>query len=310
MINNKEILERVKFLNSTITIRKAVESDGDIFVDLFNSYYKRKTTIHYFIWQFFESPYKSAIYLAFDKDLLIGFCGIKIYPLTNGLSTGFVIDFLIDEAYRKRGLAFLIDEHILNFCLDNNVACLSALPNNFGNAALKSLGFKTLSKIDTLFLDTSKWCCSAYNISEPASLISEIVEFKKDDKFRGWRFDKNPLYAYIKVSLSDCCFAITKIYKDSVSNESFGDIVDMQFVSLKDALSLIHKVIEEMSKYSVTVITTWALPHTHLYKCLINNGFVEKEQERYFCLKPLNPEFERLKSIELWNLVEADAEIF
>lgn len=307
---SKEIIERVKELNPTVCIKQAKETDADAFVNLFNIYYKRKTSKAYFNWQFFESPFASALFMAFDGDKLIGYYGIKIYPLTNNSNAGFAIDFLIDETHRKKGIAFLLDEQVIQFCNENKAGCLTALPNAFGNAAFKALGFKSIIKVDTLLLDTLN---RPVGYVEPLIIANENglqIGFKKDESFRHWRFDLNPLYKYKKVSLNDNCFAITKIFTDPVSKESFGDIVDIHFDSLNIAFRLVDKVVAEMVLQNVKAITIWALPHTHLYNGLTTKGFLKQTQERYFCVKPLTPEFENLASVQLWNLVEADAEIY
>lgn len=313
MSTNLEIITRVKELNPTIHIKKAQQSDANLFVELFNLHYKRKTTNDYFEWQFFKSPFPSSLYLAFDEHELIGFCGVKIFELTNNLKTGFIIDFLVHESYRKKGLAFLLEEKVHDFCVSHNVHGITTLPNGFGNSAFKALGFKSLSKIDTLIFDTvANGNNGTHNQSELTKYrdYTQDINFYKDQVFRKWRFDFNPLYKYEYVRLNDSTFAITKIFCSPNSEERYGDIVDIRYHNIEEASVLIELVIQNMTKKNISIITTWALKHTDLYKLLSIRGFVSRSQERFFCIKILQPEFEKIASIEKWNLVQADAEIF
>lgn len=309
---NKDIIERVKGLNPTLFIKKAELSDADLFVNLFNTYYTRKTSSSYFYWQFFECPFPSTLFMVFDGNILIGFFGVKIYPLNNNSNAGFAVDFLIDKIYRNKGIAFLLYEHVIEFCAENKATCLTALPNVFGNSAFKSLGFKSLGRIDTLEIDifkkNKKIDCieTAINTNEKRLHIG----FKKDEHYRMWRFKLNPLYIYKKITLEDNCFCMTKIFTDPVTKLSFGDIVDIQFECITEVSRLVDMVINEMFLQNIKTLTIWALPHTLLYKILIEKGFMNQIQERYFCLKIIDTQFEVLNNIQLWNLVQADCEIY
>jgi len=64
MKNFQSHIEWAKRVNGNLTIRKATESDGNAFVNLYNQYYRhRKTSIDYFKWQFLDSPFKSQLFL-------------------------------------------------------------------------------------------------------------------------------------------------------------------------------------------------------------------------------------------------------
>jgi GNAT superfamily N-acetyltransferase len=145
-----DYLERVREINPDIIVREAERTDGTHFVALFNSYYKRKTSIAYFQWQFFDTPYEAKLFTAFDDGKLVGYLGVKIYPLSGNILAGFAVDLLIDEPYRKRGIAYLLGAEIMDFCKSRGVAVMAALPNAYGNAAFKSFGWKSIAKIDTL----------------------------------------------------------------------------------------------------------------------------------------------------------------
>lgn len=213
MKNFQSHIEWAKRVNGNLTIRKATESDGNAFVNLYNQYYRhRKTSIDYFKWQFLDSPFKSQLFLVWDKDQLIAYSGLKIYVLSNNLSTGFVIDFLIDLAYRNRGLAFLLEDAIITYCNEHDVHLLTALPNQFGNAALMGMGWTTLAKIDSMVLDLKKVDRFTTIDSKPKENLEKTLKFHKDELFRSWRFDKSPVYKYEYVFNESNAAAITKLF--------------------------------------------------------------------------------------------------
>jgi GNAT superfamily N-acetyltransferase len=311
MKNFQAHIELAKRINSDLTIRKATESDGSSFVNLYNQYYRsRKTSIEYFKWQFLDSPFDSQLFLVLQNDELIAYCGLKIYFLSNNLSTGFLIDFLIDEAYRKRGIACLLEDAITSYCRERDVLLLSALPNPFGNAAFKAMGWTTVAKLDSMVLDLKENHLLTARKVKPQEVTEELVKFYKDEKYRSWRFDQSPVYSYEYVSKGKAV-AVTKLFLDSSNGSTCGDIVDI-VVSEHEELAepLIDEVIIYMNAKQVNTLTCWALPHTKLYAVLINKGFKRIPQNRFFSVKPLSSENEYLVSLNKWDLVEADSEVY
>jgi len=305
-------IEWAKRTNSGLTIRKATESDGNTFVDLYNQYYKnRKTSIDYFKWQFLDSPFDSQLFLVFNNDKLIAYCGLKIYKLSNNLNTGFVIDFLIDESYRNRGIAFLLENAITLYCKERDVLLLSALPNIFGNAALKAMGWTSVAKVDTMVLDLKENHSLNKIEVKPHQSKEELVKFYKNEIYRNWRFNQSPVYSYEYVSKGNKAVAVTKLFFDSVNDVIYGDIVDIELSEHEElAESLIDEVITNMDAQQVKTLTCWAFPHTNLYGVLINKGFKSLPQNRFFCVKPLSSQNEYLVSLNKWDLVEADSEVY
>ena len=309
-----EYLYRVKQLNSSVTIKEASAYEGVHFVELFNKYYSRKTSLAYFKWQFFESPFESRLFTAYEEGKLIGFYGIKIYKLSNNILTGFAIDFLVDEAYRKRGIAYLFEEKICDFCYTHKVSILTSLPNSFGNAALKALGWSSIAKLDTLIIDRKDFDhkrLSELLTNQTAHSNDECINFIKTDKYRSWRYDYNPLYNYELIEVDESTFSITKLFTDPGENIIYGDIVEIVYANdLQKVAMLFEKIGEYMDANKVQTITTWALEHTQLYTLLMLIGFTKMPQERFFCIKLLDENFADLRQIHNWDIIQSDAEIF
>ncbi len=328
---NRSTLSEV---NQGLNIRHAGPGDGPAFVALFNTYYKRKTSLEYFKWQFFHSPFESRLFTAFDKDRLVGIYGIKIIPLTNGIVTGFVVDVLIDESYRRRGIGHLLETEAENFCREKKAAVLSVLPNAAGNAAFKSYGWKSVAKIDTLVMDRPVLSESdnVPVLSEsdnvpvlpegagvPAGWIDPIdpyIEFAKGREFREWRYDRHPVYKYENIALDNANFAITKAFTDPFNGNRYQDIVEIVYNGPAELRSLLGKIFEQEQAGQTGqtgqtgTLTVWALPHTPLFGFLSDLGFRALQQERFFCLKVLDQRIDWLYQVDKWNLSEIDAEIF
>lgn len=310
MNNFEEILKRVKELNKDIIIRKAGIDDADIFVELFNQNYKRKTNSFYYKWQFFNDAYPSALFLALESGELIGFYGVKVYKVTNIGKVAFAIDFLIHEKARKKGVAVLLDEYVRAFCHLNNVKSITALPNSQGNAAFRALGYKSLSKIDTLVYDLA---LNSFDRKKKINYLKkESTKFSyfKDRKYLYWRFESNPIYEYEYVIINEKCYAYIKVFTDPISRISCGDIVHVIYDDFENLIKLVQLCIQKLKIIGISSLTIWAMPHSNLFTTLAQFGFVIQQQERYFCVRDVvKTEIDQLDFLN-WTLEESDAEIY
>jgi GNAT superfamily N-acetyltransferase len=306
----RDLIPRIKELNDTIVIRTADLNDGPGFVQLFNTYYKRKTSLEYFKWQFISSPYESKLFAAFDGTRLVGFYGIKLYPLTNGLLTGFAIDFLIDESCRKKGIGYLLEAEVEDFCRIRNVSVLTALPNGSGNAAFKAFGWQSVSKIDTLVKGLPIATGMIDPVDKAYSEEGHYIEYAKSKEFREWRYNAHPAYKYEYVTVDKDNFAVAKLFANPFDKKNYQDIVEISYSSPENLAKILEKVFREATDKNVDSITIWALPHTTLFRSLVQQGFTSLPQERFFCMKMLDEKMEPLYDLKKWNLAEIDAEIY
>lgn len=251
---------------------------------------------------------------SWEDEKLIGFCGVKLYPLSDGGLSAVVVDFLIDESYRKRGVGHLLESAIVNFSIARNAKILTVLPNFQGNAAFKALGWISLAKIENLVLEPSKFSGVSSNYIYNAKVLEsdKSVYFVKSMAYRKWRFDKNPHYKYDVIKINDKFSATTKLFKDPISGILYGDILDISIQG--NCTPFINQLLDDSVKHLFSLgaqrIMTWALPHTSLFTLYKKAGFSCQPQERYFCVKLIDDAFKDLNEIEKWILVPADAEIF
>ncbi len=308
-MTDPSLIQRIRSINPTIDVREATVKDGAQFVKLFNTYYKRKTNTDYFKWQFFDSPAESRLFAAFDRQNLIGYYGVKLCRLSNGVSAGFLVDLLVDEMYRKRGVQYLLHDELLRYCESSNVSVVLSLPNASGNAALNAMGWRTIAKIDNLILEKAELRSKNVN-SADSNGRKQLIEFVKNEEYVKWRFRNNPIYRYNEITINKNSHAVTKLFNDPVTKVMYGDIVDIKLNQPASFNSLFNKIVERMVENKVHALTTWALPHTEAFFYLNKIGFMSSPQERYFCIKLLDSSCAELEQIENWNLVQADAEIY
>ena len=168
MSSDNSILNSIKRINPNITIREGQEIDADQFIQLMNSHYKRIKTKEYFVWQFLKTPFPSRLFVACDKDKIIGFCGIQIKRLSNGMRCGVTIDLFIDPAYRNRGIFYLLEDAVNNFAKSNNAVAIVTFPNSSGiNAHVSIRGWEKVGEIYTWELLLDEFLQATHNQMMP-----------------------------------------------------------------------------------------------------------------------------------------------
>lgn len=311
LTNHTMIHRRVRQLNPNIEVRSAMISDAQHFTSLMNKQYSlRQKSEEYFYWQFIKTNRKTNLFVAYESETYVGCYGVQIHPLSNGVSCGFAVDLLVDDKYRNRGLFVLLEDEVCKYAFAEGSVAVTVLTNKLGKKAHTALGWQHIGTINTVLL--SKYPENTVQIDLELGEPKLMVYFPKDKSYRHWRYDQNPQYKYDYLSLASGELAITKIFTDPVTHQRFGDIVDFDADLNNPEImkNLFLKAIGHLQDQGVTEITTWALAHTPLRKVLGSLGFTEMAQERYFCVKVLDPEYTYLYDFANWQLVQADAEIY
>jgi GNAT superfamily N-acetyltransferase len=304
-----------------LEIRTVARDEGEGFVALMNAAYSRKKSLDYFLWQYFQTPFKSVMIGAFLKERLIGSIGLQCRKLNNGLVGGQVIDIIVAEGYRKQGVFTKLAEYAIDYYA-NEMDFGFIFPNEAGRAAVKrALGWKEVGLIKTLFFNKQKSDSSSISGIDPVDDLRSIdmdngknvtdrVYLLRDKGCMRWRFGMNPEYKYFIVSVMNN-FCVGKIFTDPVSGTKYGDIVDYGFEANMDIMKgLLTATICYFQEKGIDCITTWALPETAVNTLLVNVGFIESQQARFFCLKTFTEGLHSLYDFRNWLLVEADSEVY
>lgn len=279
-----------------------------------NAQYSRKKSGAYFLWQYFNSYYPAILMCAFTNDKLIGMFGLQKRKLNNGANVGQALDLLIAPEWRGKDIFKQLGERAIHYFRDIDLLCV--FPNfNGKNASEKSLGWKTLGKINSMCIHHKDIKNTSSNTLELLPKPKKMVTFNKFDynpEIRHWRYNQHPEYEYSKIPKTSIAFAVTKIFTDPDNSQCIGDIVDFECalnnkVILKE---LFLRASLRLKEQGVESVTTWALPHMPLRDVVASIGFTEIQKERYFCVKVLNPQYKYLYDFSSWHLVQADAEIY
>jgi GNAT superfamily N-acetyltransferase len=283
-------------------------------IDLMNSQYLRKRNYAYFQWQYFDAYYPTVLLCAFRGSSLVGMFGMQKRKLKSGANVYQAIDLLVQHEWRGQGILTVLGEKAAGFCKKTDIICV--FPNASGKAACeRAFGWKTVSRIDSLFLD-KKGCM---DIPQDQTTTAASVEskhsfeaFSYSSENIAWRFDKHPDYEYSYSRLPTGEFAITKVFRDPLTRDRFGDIVYFQcdLNNTEHLRKLFVRAIISLKEKDIKGITTWALPDIPLNAVLQFMGFVKRQEERYFCVKVLNPKYIDLYNIKSWHLVQSDTEIY
>ena len=295
-----------------IIYRLATRGDIRRIKEIFNTQYVRKKNDDYFIWQYFECAWPTAVICAEVDGRVEGMFGLQRRELDGGIPIGQAIDLLITPAMRGKGVFAEMGKRAISHFPELRILCV--LPNlNGRNACVKSLGWSEVAKVDALILNVTQQLPRDLPFHKLLlGITKHPVHFCWTAELRKWRYVHHPDYNYEIVNGNTGCFAVTKVFTDPITNRRFGDIVDFQApfddpVLLFDVFS---KSITCLLDKGVENITTWALPSTLLYNILKAMEFKSVPQERYFCVKVLDQNLEHLYDISSWSLVEADAEIY
>lgn len=297
-------------MTQTVSYRPAVKGDIPRLMELFNSQYARKKNEAYFAWQYFESAWPTVMMCAEIDGRIEGMFGLQRRTLTDGTPIGQAIDLLIAPPLRGRGIFAELGRRAAAIFPELRALCV--LPNlNGRNACVSALGWDAIAKIDSLVFDAARRLSTEIEPHPPA-VTGEPLLFFWSPEIRAWRFDRHPDYRYETVTGEGNAFSVIKVFQDPVTGRRFGDIVDFQapLYDVSSLSSLFADATRRLIGLGVESITTWALPHTPLFNVLTALGFEILSQERYFCVKALDPSLARLHDITAWHLVQADAEIY
>jgi GNAT superfamily N-acetyltransferase len=297
-----------------ILYRPAVQTDIPQMMELMNRQYNQKKSTAYFEWQYFLPFQPTVSICAFVRDKLVGMFGLQKRRLHNrNVTVGQAIDLLVAPEWQRQGIFTRLGQLAAEYF--NGLDILCVLPNLDGkNACERALGWKTLGKIDSLYLDSRSELPVSAEALEHSEYHGEdtLVRFEYSAELRSWRFRANPDYHYADVSADSGVFAVTKIFADSLDGKRYGDILDFECDrgNGKALAGLFAKASGHLIGQGVEGVITWALPHTPLYPVLKSLGFARLPQERYFCVKVLNLKCEYLNDVSVWHLVQADAELY
>lgn len=301
-----------------LKFRLATPQDAAAFCALSNSLYARPVNEAYYDWQFFKCPFPSLLNLAVDEnDELVGTYCLHVQ---NGVA--WVLDIMVSPKFQRQGIfRQLVDFGFENLKQYDAKAIVVMANEKADRACVNGLGWTRINTFLTAFATPKK--------SEKFTLEYEKIEIFPEIKlptklfsntrtsdYQNWRFIENARYSYdifaARKNGGLFGYVVLKIFRDPVSNQAFGDIVDMIWAendeeSLADMLrfSLNH-----FAEQKVGNAAMWLQTNTLLDNVGLEVGFKQSEQQRFFCGKSLREDYKYLENAENWFINMADSEVY
>jgi hypothetical protein len=314
----------------------ATKYDGQAFIDLFNSTYLRKIDVQYYEWQFFNQTIDSSLIIARVDGKLVGTHGHHFYkghmpdreiPLLCG------IDTMVDKDYQGRGIYRAMVDSFMQLAIRTKTPVVFVMANkNTFLALTERMQWKLIAEIEDMACKTNIKAKPLRNIQiEEIRLFDDQAEnihnrFMKshpdllvvgrETAHMNWRFVHHPVYQYeiflIKSNLQIFGYLILKVFRDPLTNERIGDIVDL-FWGEDDAETLdeiLRFALVHFHSKGIKKVVTWLKTNTIVDEIGRKMGFAETGQKRYLCCRVLDPTYNWLGDARHWFITMADAEIY
>jgi GNAT superfamily N-acetyltransferase len=307
-------------------------NDAEQFCALSNSLYARPVNKAYYDWQFFQCPFTSLLNAAVDEqDKIVGTYALHVQdaqPLATKIA--WVLDIMVSPQIQRQGIfRKLVDYGFENLKTHDAAAIVVMANEKADRACVEGLGWKRINTFLTYFAKPDKshgeneFVLEYEKINDfsscrdifKANNISLFANARTVD-YQNWRFIKNARYGYDIFAAhkngEPFGYLVLKIFRDPVSGQAFGDIVDIFWIepdaqALSDMLrfSLAH-----FYEQNVGSSAMWLQTNTLLDKIGTEIGFVRSEQKRFFCGKALKEDFKHLEDASSWFINMSDSEVY
>ncbi len=266
---------------------------------LMNRHYERQRPVSYFEWQYFDCPTPVVSIGAFAGDKLVGLFGLQSKPMGSGQSIDQVIDILVDEDHRGRGLFVDMWKKACS-CLQSRGAQMVLANPNGKEACVRKLNFQVVAQIESLSVQPSQLgsVTDLFRLPAPGG----AGRLKMSRSAFDWRFSRHPLFHYQQFGDFEESVLVTKVFRTDTTAQ--GDIVYYHGPVLH---SLWQEACQALASQGVEQINCWAVSGTQERDLLEHLGFQIRPQERFLCVKS---DAQDLLHSSAWNIVQADTEHF
>lgn len=324
-------LPQVKF-----RLAQDTPQDSRQFCQLSNSLYARPVNEAYYSWQFFQSPFPSLTTVAITHEgELCGSYTLHIQQaLPDKVNVAWVLDIMVSPAYQRRGLLRRLTEYATEQARLYHPVALCVMANDKADkACVGGLGwqridiFNTWSLTGTVERKHTLSYKSIEDFTECGDLLDgqrcavnaageSLVGNHRSAEYLNWRFVQNPRYCYARFLVEKASgvfgYLVLKIFRDPVSQKSYGDIVDVYWREADvDALrDMLCFAVNWFQQAGVEVIALWLQTNTVLDQVGKELGFTLRPQPRYFCSRILDAHYDWFKEPARWFITMADSEVY
>jgi hypothetical protein len=316
------------------------EADSRRFCELSNALYARKVDDAYYRWQFFAPPFPSLLsYAVTDEGELAGCYGFQLLQTAlPGATLGRALDIMVARKFQAKRVLWVLHEFAMEQIQAHKPVAAYAMANKAAAGVYThQLGFKWKG-VNTY----ADWSCATETAAElgaqsidltPVASFSvadeafiQQVETQRTERgffslarnreFLEWRFLNNARYDY---QVFRCArrgqlfgFVALKIFRDPVSGQTFGDLVDVIWAEDDHATlrELLRFVLNYFHRNQVSEAVTWLQTNTALDQVGRDLGFKQTSREHYLCCKVLDDAYLKLEEPNYWLATMADTELY
>jgi hypothetical protein len=307
--------------------------DAQRFCELSNSLYKRQVDPAYYAWQFFGGPHATVLCFAVQGTRVVGSVAYQVRSIDGGgPGVAWLVDIMVAPSFQRKGVFTALHRFAFANMPGPTPCALAVMGNANADETLRRLGWERVNVFRTFLRSTAGTPASDHGVvlerlsdfnRMPRSLFEAdlrgagLVRSQRSREALTWRFVENPRYAYeVHLATSgvrELGCVVLKVFRDPVSQEQFGDIVDViaPTADSSELEQLLIVCLERFRAMGVRDAATWLQTNTPLDRAGQLVGFRPTPQERFFCVQPLDAgRTKGLLDAAGWCLTMADAEIY
>jgi hypothetical protein len=299
-------------------IRRAVRADIPKIIRLVTPLYDYRRDERFFIWQCFENVRPSILLVAEENRDIVGMYGIQEVQTTNGLSGGQVSWINIAKHKRGCGLFAEMATRAQSHFPDLDFVFIFANRDSV-HACKNSLGMTLIGTLTRLILKNPAFeppiearieIIQTDTIFDEATHHDGFVSFRREERYRRWRYAESTEYQYFKLTVATGGYVIIKLFQKANSQEPVvGDIVDFEcdLLDPRQLKLLLQAACFQLKRMDAAAVSIWAVPETPLMRVLQELGFSESSHDSYFGINVLHQNYADLYHFNTWHLVQSDA---
>lgn len=307
--------------------------DAERYCGLSNSLYARPINQAYYNWQLFQCPFPSLPNVAADaNDNIIGTYCLHVQETSpTKANVAWILDIMVSPLFQRRGIFRKLADFGFENLAEFNPAAIVVMANeNAKRACVDGLGWNLINTFSTYFAPPkAAHAEKPFELDfEPASDFSaagiifgrsniSLAANARTNNYQKWRFIENPRYDYEifvahKTGGELFGYVVLKIFRDPISGQAFGDIVDI-FWTENDSeavAELLRFSLAYFYRQKVSSVAVWLQTNSVLDKIGMDMGFSASGQNRYFCGKVLDKQYDFLAETNRWFINMSDSEIY
>ncbi len=286
----------------------------------------------------FDTPHPSVLSFAMSQDKeLIGCYGFHLFSFGRaGHRAALALDIMVTPQFQGKGVFRALANFAMQQTQAHNPVVYYVMANSRADGAhVHGLGWHRVNVFTDYVCRTGLASpllpkemefipCGSFT-PEVANFLTRLDELRtthnlfsisRSPQFLQWRFLRNPRYSYrfflCKLRGSLYGYVVLKEFCDPLTNNSFGDIVDLYWAEddLEALADMLRFALHYFHRQGIQQATMWLQTNRVLDRVGRDLGFKPTERQRYLCCKIVDDEYRWLEDRQRWFLTMADSEVY